>query len=69
VHKLKASQDDNTCKTYSQEAIWDDGLFGFVQELWTIPTANMMYIKSQNHTNTVVDEHGIHTFEFVFVVF
>jgi hypothetical protein len=35
---------------------------------WTTPTANMTYIKLQNHTNMVVGKHGIQTMEVVLVV-
>jgi hypothetical protein len=34
----------------------------------TIATANMMYIKSQNHTNMVVGKHGIQILKVVVVV-
>ena len=39
-----------------------------MHELWTIPTANMTYTRSQNYTNKVVGEHGIQTFEVVIIV-
>lgn len=38
-------------------------------EFWKIPTANMTYNSFKNYTNTMVDEHNIHTFKFVVVVF
>jgi hypothetical protein len=34
----------------------------------TIATANMMYTKSQNHTNMVVGKHGIQILKVVVVV-
>ena len=36
-------------------------------EIWTIPTTNMTYTRSQNYKNMMVGEHGIKTFK-VFVV-
>ena len=36
--------------------------------IWTIPTANMTYIRSQNYTNMVGGAHGIQTFEVVVVM-
>ena len=37
-------------------------------EFGTIPTANVMYTRSQNYTNMVVGELGIQTFEVVVVM-
>ena len=37
-------------------------------DYWTIPTANMMYTRSQNYTMMVVGKHGIHTFKVMVVV-
>ena len=39
-----------------------------MDEFATIPAANTTYIRLQNYTNMVVDEHGIQTFEFLIVV-
>ena len=40
-----------------------------MQERWTIPTANMTYIRLENYTNMVVGEHMEYkTFEVVVVV-
>ena len=39
-----------------------------MHKFWTMPTANMMYTKSQNDTNIVVGKHGIKIFEVVVVV-
>ena len=36
-----------------------------MHEFWTLPTANMTYIKSQNCTNMVIGEHEIQTIEVV----
>ena len=44
-------------------------MFGFMHEIWTILTANMMYTRTQNYTNMVVGEHGIQIFEVAIVVF
>ena len=43
-------------------------IFGVMRGFWTIPTANMTYIRSQNHTIMVVGEHGGHTFKVAVVV-
>ena len=39
-----------------------------MHEFGSIPTANMMYTRSQYYQNLVVGRHGIHTFEIVVVV-
>ena len=39
-----------------------------MHEIWTILTINMTYIRSQNHTNMVINEHGVQTFEVVNIV-
>ena len=43
-------------------------IFGFKPKFWTIPTANMTYVRSQNYTNMEVGEHRIQTFKVVVVV-
>jgi hypothetical protein len=37
-------------------------------EFWTLPIANMMYIRLQIYTNMMIDEHGVQKFEDVVVV-
>jgi hypothetical protein len=37
-------------------------------DFWTIPTANMAYIESQNYFNMVVGKYEIQIFEVVMVV-
>ena len=39
-----------------------------MHEFWTVRTAHMTYIKSQNYTIMVVGEHGIQTFIVMVVV-
>jgi hypothetical protein len=39
-----------------------------MHEIWTILTANMTYIRSQNYINMVGGAHGNQTFEVVVVV-
>ena len=39
-----------------------------MHELWTIPTPNMIYTKSQNYTNMVVGEHEKQMLEVMVVV-
>ena len=39
-----------------------------MHEVWTIPTTNMMYTRSQNYTNMVVGKHKIQTFKVVIVL-
>ena len=43
-------------------------IFGIICEFWTLSIANMMYIRLQNYTNMMFDEHGIQTFNVVVVV-
>ena len=46
----------------------DFSIFELMHEFWTILDANMMYTRSQNYTNRVVDKLGIQSFEVVVVV-
>ena len=39
-----------------------------MHEIWTIPTANMTYTRSQKYTNMVVGKHEIQTFKVMRVV-
>jgi hypothetical protein len=39
-----------------------------MHKILTIPIVDMMYTKSQNYTNIVIDKHGIQTFKVVEVV-
>ena len=39
-----------------------------MHEIWTIPTTNMMYTRSQNYTNMVIGEYVIQTLEVVIVL-
>ena len=39
-----------------------------MHEFWSIPPANVMYTRLQNHTNMMVSEHGIKTFEVMIIV-
>ena len=43
-------------------------MFGFMHEIWTIPTANVMYTRLQNYTNLMVGENAIQTFDGVVVL-
>ena len=36
--------------------------------IWTIPTAKMMYTRSQKYTNMMLDKHGIQIFEVMIVM-
>jgi len=35
--------------------------------IWKIPTVNMIYTRSQNYTNMMVDKHEIQSFEVVII--
>ena len=39
-----------------------------MREIWTIPTTNITYTRSQNYTNLVVGKHEIQTFKVMVVV-
>ena len=43
-------------------------IFGFMHEFWTISTINVTCTRFQNHTNMVIDKHGMQTSELVVVV-
>ena len=47
---------------------YDLSVFGFMDKFWTIPTANMMYTRSQDYTNTMIGKHEIQTFKIVVVM-
>jgi hypothetical protein len=43
-------------------------VFGFMDEFWTIPIANMAYTRSQTYTNMMVGKHGIQTLKIMVIM-
>ena len=71
--RLWTSLTDNHCSCLLMQlnrnmVIENLSIFGFKPKFWTIPTANMTYVRSQNYKKMEVGEHRIQTFKVVVVV-